>query len=42
MGNQRGEPSVGNWFADQTKSVYSEEASSTSGGKGLADDDAHR
>jgi hypothetical protein len=37
MGNRRGEPSVGNWFADQTKSACSEEASSTSGGKGLAD-----
>jgi hypothetical protein len=38
--NHRGEPSVGNWSTDRVKRARSEEASSTSGFRCLADNDA--
>jgi hypothetical protein len=41
-GNPRGEPSIGNRSVDQAKRAQSEEASSTSRNRRLADNDAHR
>jgi hypothetical protein len=42
MGNRRGEPTIGNRFDDRAKRTHSEEASSVSDGKRLADGDTRR
>jgi hypothetical protein len=41
-GNHQGEPSVDNWSVDRAKHARSEEASSASGNRCLAEGDAHR